>query len=62
MYHTTRGIALRLCWCLSDGHVDEEKRHQLQPLADKYELHPWSASTKFTYHERDQLIELFQRW
>ena len=41
--------------------MDEEKRRQLQPLADTYELHPWTASSKFTYHERDELTGVFER-
>lgn len=41
--------------------MDEEKRHKLQSLADTYELHPRTASLRFTYHEREQLIVLFER-
>ena len=60
-YHTSRGAALSLCWYLSDGRVDEEKRRQLLPTVDTYELHPWTASSKFSSHERDELIVLFER-
>jgi len=51
---------MSLCWYLSDGTVNEEMRQDLQHFADTYELHPWTASSKFTKHDRDKLIVLFE--